>query len=496
MDLEIESVPLDDLVPLDEEIDNDFSSTTPDLVDSYNALLKEKSKIQADLDFTQDRLQELERLIRVHPDTGLPIFREFALHCQKILDLYEAQDASPYAAVVLLRLDHGYQRIKNTRDKAKVLLYKTTLRIAEIIGDQLYQSDRIDEFIIFIKRSHSPDTVQAMLKRVVQAISLSHEPPAEDVSFSCHAGVALYPDHGRTRDDLFTSAEIALNRSEELGQELLFYSDELGKRYHRRIKLEKDLRTGIQNGFEDFYMLYQPFVDQNNRIVGCESLIRWNHPELGFIPPPDFIPLAEENGEIKILGLWTLYQALVTLKKWRSIPSGAGLYTSVNLSPEQFKQRDLVDRISGILNSLDLPGSALKLEITEGTIMESPKASVEKLLKLKEMGIRISIDDFGTGYSSLNYLNLLPIDTLKIDKSFIDNIPAQMDNCEIIRAIISMANNLHIETLAEGVEYEEQRDFLFSEGCLYIQGYYYSKPVSSDDFANYLKNGALLPLNN
>jgi EAL domain-containing protein (putative c-di-GMP-specific phosphodiesterase class I) len=234
-------------------------------------------------------------------------------------------------------------------------------------------------------------------------------------------------------------------------------------------------------------------VDASRTIRGCESLIRWNHPEFGFIPPPRFIPIAERTGDIRILGRWILYKSCLQLKAWHE-QGFPDMFVSVNLSPVQFLDKDLVSQVSAVMDGVGIEGRHLKLEITEGAIMSHPEDSIRKLQALRALGIRISIDDFGTGYSSLNYLAKLPIDTLKIDKSFIDDVTRNIQNQEIVRAIISMADSLKIETLAEGVETAEQKDMILAEGCKYIQGYFFSKPVDADQYTDYLRNGAILPV--
>jgi EAL domain-containing protein (putative c-di-GMP-specific phosphodiesterase class I) len=294
-----------------------------------------------------------------------------------------------------------------------------------------------------------------------------------------------------SRDELLGNADIALGESESSGRSFVVYTPQLGERYRERLRIERLLSADIADDFKNFSIVYQPFVNTRGKIVGSEALVRWNNPELGEVSPARFVPIAEESGDIRVMGQWVLFNACRHLRDWRK-QYDKELYVSVNLSPLQFKQPDLVDRIQGVLAALGLEGDGLKLEITEGVIMEDPTDAIEKMEGLKAAGIRISVDDFGTGYSSLNYLKRFPIDTVKIDKSFVEDLENNVSNQEIVKAIISMAHNIRIETLAEGVETVSQFDFLVNEQCRIIQGYLFSRPINAAGFEDFLRNGEAL----
>lgn len=451
----------------------------------------ELSKTRQELHQANERLSEKDRLLNINPDTGIPVYRQFYTELERLIEHNTAGEAAPFA-VAMVRLDGAYQRIKNTKDRSKALLFKTTVRIREMLGDALFQSDRLDEFYLLMADYDSPTQLHRNLFNMVQEVTKPHDGIGESISFGCLVGFAKYPVHGSTSGELLMCAEIALRYAMHRKKSVVEFSKSLGDAYYRNIRLEQELHNATQNGFENFHMVFQPFVDANNMMRGCESLIRWKHPELGFIPPPQFIPITERTGDIRVFGRWTLYTSCLQLREWHRL-GFPEQFISVNLSPVQFTQRDLVESIAEVMEATGIDGQHLKLEITEGAIMTDPTDSINKLNALRKLGIRISIDDFGTGYSSLNYLRKLPIDTLKIDKSFIDDVTVNVQNQEIVRAIISMAQSLHIETLAEGVETLEQRDFLINEGCMYIQGYYFSKPVTSDIFSSYLLKGGKLP---
>jgi EAL domain-containing protein (putative c-di-GMP-specific phosphodiesterase class I) len=224
----------------------------------------------------------------------------------------------------------------------------------------------------------------------------------------------------------------------------------------------------------------------HHRVVGAESLMRWNHPTRGMIPPGRFIPVAEETGLIIPIGNWALFTASDQLHAW-SQTSLNNIYVSVNLSPRQFRDEYLLSNIERALNRNEIDPALLKLEVTEGLVMEDPEDSISKLQAIQKMGITISIDDFGTGYSSLNYLKRLPIDLLKLDKTFIDDVLTNPQTQRIVRAVMSMASGMGMDVIAEGIEEHEQIEFLYEEGCSIIQGFYFGEPLSAYDFQKRLQ---------
>jgi predicted signal transduction protein with EAL and GGDEF domain len=438
----------------------------------------------------EERCRELERLVEHDPTTGLPIRRRFERRLEELLS--EAQGKHRRVAIAVLRLDRDYERIRNTRDRSRALLFKTGLRIQGVIGQNIYQSDRFDEFLLVMPATADGDALRIVAKRLIEEVSRPHEPPAQDVIFSCHIGLSAQSRPSMSRYDLVANAFVALEEAEGTGTPFVLYDDGLGARFREREQITQFLRASIQEGFPGFRMVYQPFVDAGSKITGAEALVRWQHDELGAVSPGKFIPLAEQSGDIRFLGQWILYNACKDQRGWRDA-HGSDAYVSVNLSPAQFKLPDVVDRISSLVEATGIDPNALKLEITEGAAMQNPKDSIKKLQRLRESGIRISIDDFGTGYSSLSYLKEFPIDTLKIDRSFVVDVVNNPGNQAIIRAIVSMAKNLSIETLAEGAETPEEVAFLFETGCDKIQGYYYSPPVDAAQFHRFLSGTEPFP---
>jgi len=484
-----------------DDLDNTSDSGTKDVkrklhvyATKIEGLRESVRRLRHRVTYLEEKQQELVDLVNHDPYTGLPIRRVFDARLdERFRMLNDAPSTHRFMALGVIRLDKRYARIKNSRDRNKILLFRTTARIKEIIGDNVFQSDRLDEFHIMLVNMPNIEAVELICERIGEEVSRAQEEPADDIVFGCHLGVAIYPQHGVTRDELLGNADLALNRSELKNRSYVIYHEDMGRMHREREMIETELGTAVDTSFEQFQINYQPFVDNKGRIIGAEALMRWNHPTLGNVPPLEFIPIAEQTGDIRILGHWILYNACRELKSWHRA-GFAEIYISVNLSPHQFKQRDLVDRIAGILEALDLQGRYLKLELTESMIMEDPDDAIAKMLELKSLGVRLSIDDFGTGYSSLNYLRKLPIDTVKIDKSFIDDVHRSVPNQEIVKGIISLVHTIRIDCLAEGAESKEQVDLLFREGCDAIQGFYFSRPVDNLTMRGYLAAGGVLPM--
>jgi EAL domain-containing protein (putative c-di-GMP-specific phosphodiesterase class I) len=247
------------------------------------------------------------------------------------------------------------------------------------------------------------------------------------------------------------------------------------------LQLETDLRKALDR--RELYLVYQPIVALDDfRLCGFEALVRWNHPERGLVSPLDFIPVAEETGQIIALGQWALLEACRQMRRWqRTVAADAHLFMSVNLSSKQFNQPDLIEQVRTTLAQTRLSPRNLKLEITESAVMDNIETATEMLRQLRELGVQLAIDDFGTGYSSLSYLHRFPIDTLKIDRSFVTRMSENNENAEIVRTIVVLAQNLGMDVVAEGVETKEQLGLLRKLGCEHGQGYFFSRPSSESD---------------
>ena len=283
-----------------------FQSRLAELEQESRRLASDNEKLRLDQQTLKNHEAELETLLNRNPATGLPIRRVFDRDFERLLAEVLAQERGPRIAVGLIRLGSDYEKIKNIRDKNRVLLYKTTDRIKSVVGDNVYQSDRLDEFLVIFRNMPNIDGVELRADQIVDEISRPHEPPADDVRFGCSLGTAVFPYHGETREELLGNADIALTESERTRTPHVVYTDEMGDRYRERRSLEAELKAAIQGGFEQFSLHFQPFVNRDRKITGAEALIRWNHPSAGLIPPTSFIPIAEETGSIRFIGQWTL----------------------------------------------------------------------------------------------------------------------------------------------------------------------------------------------
>ena len=344
-----------------------------------------------------------------------------------------------------------------------------------------------DEFTVLLDHIKDPSDAKRAADRMMKALALPFILGGKEVFTSVSIGIALGNLSYEQPEDILRDADTAMYRAKSLGKARYEVFDaDMRASVMARLQLETDLRHALER--EEFRNFYQPIVNlASGDIVGFEALLRWEHPKRGLLGPDEFIPVAEETGLIRELGWWNLREACRQISEWRaSLAAHPELTISVNLSAKQFLQANLVDDIGKLLRELALPAEALKLEITESTVMADPAAAVEMLQQIKALGIRLAIDDFGTGYSSLSYLHRFPLDTLKIDRSFISGMGDDGEGMEIARTILPMANNLRLDVVAEGVETLQQVAMLKKLHCKYGQGFYFSKPLSAEGTATLL----------
>lgn len=337
-----------------------------------------------------------------------------------------------------------------------------------------------DEFALIVPRTNRTDSVDDYARHMLDALSLPFTVNAQELYLTASAGISAYPYDGKTAAALLKCAGIALTRAKTQNRNnYQLYTSGRTTRALKELVLENSLRRGLERG--EFLLQYQPQVNiRSGHIVGMEALVRWQHPELGLVSPTEFIPLAEENGTIIPLGDWILRTACAQNRVWQET-GFAPLRISINISARQFQQPHLVRSIADILNETELDPHSLDLELTESSIMANAEQAIRRLRELKAMGIQLSIDDFGTGYSSLNYLKRFPINTLKIDQSFVRDISTDPDDAAIVKAIITLAHSLKLNVIAEGVETEEQFTYLRLLRCDELQGFGYSRPLSAAD---------------
>jgi len=347
-----------------------------------------------------------------------------------------------------------------------------------------------DEFTVLLDHIKDPSDAKRAADRMMKALALPFILVGKEVFTSVSIGIALSNSSYEQPEDILRDADTAMYRAKSLGKARYEVFDaDMRASVMARLQLETDLRHALER--EEFRNFYQPIVKLvSGEIVGFEALLRWQHPTRGLLGPEDFIPVAEETGLIRELGWWNLREACRQISDWRAaVETQSHLTISVNLSAKQFLQPNLVADIKKLLRELALPPEALKLEITESTVMADPSAAVEMLQQIKSLGIRLAIDDFGTGYSSLSYLHRFPLDTLKIDRSFISSMGDDGEGMEIARTILPMANNLRLDVVAEGVETLQQVAMLKKLHCKFGQGFYFSKPLSAEGIATLLAGG-------
>ena len=333
-----------------------------------------------------------------------------------------------------------------------------------------------DEFTILLEEVRSVEEVARIAEKLLGAVAARAEIAGHELHLSTSIGITVYPLDGRDADLLMRNADLAMYHAKQEGRNnYQFFSHDMGAQTERRVDLQARLRGALARN--EFTLHYQPQVDvRSGAIVGFEALLRWSDRELGPVPPAQFIPIIEDTGLIVPIGEWALHEACRQGKRW--IDAGHGrLNMAVNLSPRQFRQKDLVRRVSALLAETGFPPECLELEITESTVMHRTEEAATGLRELHALGVQISLDDFGTGYSSLAYLHRFPVTTLKVDQSFVRDIRSDRDDAAIVSTVITLARQLRLKSLAEGVETKAQLSFLRARGCDYYQGYLYARPA-------------------
>ena len=386
-------------------------------------------------------------------------------------------------AVMLVNLDR-FKIINDTLGyvTSDQLLQEVATRLSGCVRD----SDTVarlgsDEFALLLTQIGRAEDAAKVAQGIKDVLESPFHFAGQELFAQASIGISLHPDDGSDAMALLKTAGTALNRAKEQGgNDYQFYTSGRTTKALRQLVLENNLRPGLER--EEFLVYYQPQVNiESFQIVGIEALVRWQHPGLGLLYPQEFIRMAEESGLIVSLGEWILRAACVQSKSWQD----AGfepLRLAINLSARQFQQPRLIPIIEQILTETGLDPRYLEFELTEGSVMKDPDEAIKKLNELKQMGVTISIDDFGTGHSSLSYLKRFPIDTLKIDQSFVREISTDPEVTAIVTAIITLAHALKLNVIAEGVETEEELKFLRSLGCDEVQGFLFSKPISADEF--------------
>jgi len=364
-------------------------------------------------------------------------------------------------------------------------------QVADRLRAQSREGDTVarmggDEFVVLIENGENLTDISACARRLVEQLSAPYRLGQKECHVTLSIGISVFPSDGNDSQALLKAADVAMYRAKQMGRNnYQYYLPSMNVHTVERLELESDLSHALERG--EFLLHYQPKVEiTTGLITGTEALLRWKHPVRGLIPPMDFIPLAEETGLIVPIGEWVLATACAQNKIWHD-QGLSKLGIAVNLSARQFADSKLLPKLTRIIQTSGLDPSCLELEITESMVMSHGESAVAVLEELKSIGVQIAIDDFGTGYSSLGYLKRFPIDTIKVDRSFIRDIPADSGDMKIVRAVIAMAHALKLKVVAEGVENAEQLKFLRAQRCDSVQGYFLFRPLPQNEVADVLK---------
>jgi len=425
--------------------------------------------------------KEMEKLAYYDVLTGISnrgLFKE-----QLGMELRRSERDGNQSALLYLDLDH-FKRINDTmgHEAGDLLLVEVACRLTGCLRDEdIVGRLGGDEFGVLLSRIGSPQYASIVANKLLAELAKPINLKGTEVTVSSSIGITVAPHDGKQIDLLMKNADMAMYQAKEKGRNnFRFYTSDMNRLLESRMELEHDLREAVKH--QQFSLHYQPQVDLiTGEIVGAEALIRWKHPSKGNIGPIDFIPIAEETGLIVPIGKWVLRTAAQQIKCVQKALK-LDLKISVNLSARQLSQGDFVQCLSSVLDEFRLSPELLELEVTESLLMDNIDNVIDQLSDIRSLGVSLAIDDFGTGYSSLSYLKQLPVDILKVDRSFVKDLPNNSDDREITSLIITLAKKLNRKVIAEGVETKGQIDFLRENGCDYGQGYFYAKPLPADEF--------------
>jgi diguanylate cyclase (GGDEF)-like protein len=452
---------------------------------TLHGILEVIRNITEDLSAETQLREHRERLHHlVYHDTLTNLPNRVLLQDRLSRMMIKAKRNNTFVAILFLDLDR-FKKINETlgHDVGDKLL----LEVARRIENCVRKSDTVarlggDEFAVLLDDLRDIKFVAVVARKILHALSKPIMIQKYELYATSSIGISLYPNDSEDEDVLLRSADTALYRAKDAGKNnYQFYTADMNTRAFEFLLLESGLRKALDN--DELVVHYQPVINlEDKKLIGMEALLRWKHPEKGMVSPADFIPLAEETGLIESIGKWVLRAACAQNKKWQD--AGYPPVTmSVNMSARQFNKKNLVETIGEILEETGLRPEYFCIEITESIIMKDVESTITKLNQLHKMGISLSIDDFGTGYSSLNYLKLFPIDNLKIDRSFVFNITSDSTDAAIAASVILLAHSMNLKVTAEGVETNEQLEMLRRQGCDYVQGFFFSKPIAAEKFA-------------
>jgi diguanylate cyclase (GGDEF)-like protein/PAS domain S-box-containing protein len=443
--------------------------------------------VMRDISNIKQSQEQLEFLANYDPLTGLGNRNLFLSHLKTGIERAARHERK--LALIFIDLDN-FKVINDTlgHDVGDVLLTEVARRLKGAVR----QEDVVcrlggDEFTVYVEDFDDPQSLTSTAQRLVQAVSEAYQISGHDIFVTASVGISIYPNDGATISELVKNADTAMYKVKEQGRNgFQFFKEDMNARAFERLVFVSGLRRALERS--EFRVAYQPQVDlRDGRPRGAECLLRWNHPDLGEVSPGSFIPVAEETGLIVPIGGWVLQRVCRQLHDWGGRIGGRA---SINVSARQFRQPELVEAIRRSVSEAGIRPELLGIELTESALIDDPEKAAVTLGLLKDMGLTVSIDDFGTGYSSLSYLKRFPIDCLKIDRTFVRDIATDPDDAAIVTAIITMAQSLKLDVVAEGVETQEQVDFLRARGCAAAQGYYFSRPLPADRLEEWLSERA------
>lgn len=474
--------------------------TKEELEQNYEELENAYQEIRSSKEALNDKYEELKksdeknhRMAYTDHITGLPNRLAFT----EILDgVTRTLRKDEVFALMSIDIDN-FRLINETlgHSYGDELLIDITDRIKQVMDENDYLSCfGGDEFVVITQNFKDIGEYDNKIKKVQNVFSYPFILATKEVFLTVSIGICIAPRDGKTTQTLLKNMDSALYAAKNNGKNTYcYYNETINQDLKDKIELQSQLRSAIEN--EEFVVFYQPQIDlEQETVIGFEALVRWNHPTRGLVTPGEFIPIAEETGLIIPIGSWVLLEACKQLKQWDE-EGFHDISMSVNLSPRQFKDSELVEKIRHVIEETQIAPERLELEITENIAIENIEYSVQIIEELKDVGVSFALDDFGTGYSSMNYLKLLPVTNLKIDKSFLDTVLEDQSDQAIVSTIITLARALHMDVIAEGVESGGQESFLKKADCIRAQGFLYSEPIPKEGVENLLvlmRNGGKL----
>ena len=476
--------------------------TTIHLLENEVLLLKERNlKLSRQLEQQFQRHQEVERRLNIHPISGLPTHYRMDQDVPVLLERWLTQ-RSVKVAFLLIQLDAKYEMIKRTL-KASVgewVLYQISQRLKELAGEDGWLYHTRDNEFLLIRPFDNPTDLRILMKSAGARIAEPHLFSGFNLMLGSHTGVSQFPGDAQEKSALLHYADVALGFAQEHNQSVALYKADLEDRVIEKMELQNAIIKAIEAPAmneigHQFDLLFQPKLTLEAQAPGvyrvtgvaAEMLMRWNHPTRGSISPSRFIPVAEETGLIMPIGKWSLYQVVRRLATWKT-NALRGVSVSINISPRQFRSSELVEMLEKHVSGEPGLRERLVLEVTETSLFEDPFLAMESLGQFKRLGLKVSVDDFGTGYSSLSHLHKFTLDEIKIDQSFVRGFPDNPQDVAIIRSLVSIARELDLALVAEGVERPEQVRELYNLGCRTIQGFVAAMPMAEGDLLRFVED--------